>query len=278
MGKISTYAKNKMIDHVFKASYTPASTLYLCLCTSDPGVDSTGSTIAETNYTGYSRVSFTGSTKFAAASARKIVQNALITFGQATSVSASDISHWAICDASTAGNMLAAGSFTASWNTVSGNTPKIASGEIEIEIESTVTGAGFTTAAANLLLDHVFLNDIWTSPANSIYCGLTTATMTEASTLATLTECSTANGYAREAIPAASFNAASSGANVTNADIAFNIPTGNLGTITSFFVCNSASGTSGVLISFDNDNITDQPVNIDDEVVVESGSFTCTLN
>ena len=60
-----------MIDHVFKASYTPASTLYLCLCTSDPGVDSTGSTIAETNYTGYSRVSFTGSTKFAAASARK---------------------------------------------------------------------------------------------------------------------------------------------------------------------------------------------------------------
>ncbi len=278
MGKISTFAKNELIDHVFKAAYTPIGTLYLCLCTADPTVAGTGASIAETDYAGYARLSFVGNTKFAAASARKIVQDALFTFAAATGVSTSDITHYAICDAATNGNMLAFGSFDDDWNVVSGNTPKIASGQIEIEIEATSSSAaGFSTVAADLLLDHMFANDVWSTPSADTHFGLTTATMTDASTLATVTECSGA-GYAREPVPASSFDASSGGVNTTGVDVEFDIPTANQGTVTSLFVCNVLSGTSGILIAYDNANITDQPVNADDEVVVEAGSFTATLD
>ncbi len=278
MGKISNHAKSEMIDHVFKAAYTPIATLYLCLCTADPTVAGTGSTITETDYAGYTRLSFVGNTKFAVSSARKIVQNALFTFAAATGVSTSNITHYAICDASTNGNMLASGAFDSAWNVVSGSTPKIASGKIEIEIEATAaSAAGFSTVAADLLMDHVFLNDVWTTPSADVHFGLTTATMTDASTLASITEAS-GTGYAREPVPASSFDAAASGANTTNTDVDFNIPSADLGTITSLFICNVLSGTSGILIAYDNSHITDQPVNADDEVVVEAGSFTATLN
>jgi len=278
MGKISTFAKDKMIDHVFKTAYTPVGTLYLCLCVADPTATGTGSSISETNYAGYSRLAFTGGTKFAAASARKIVQNALFTFSAAAGVSSSDITHYAICDAATNGNMLASGGFDDDWNVVSGNTPKIASGQIEILIgDTTASAAGFSTVAADLLLDHVFANDVWSTPSADTHFGLTTATMTDASTLDTITECSGA-GYAREPVPASSFDASSGGVNTTGVDIEFDIPTADQGTVTSLFVCNVLSGTSGILIAYDNANITDQPVNADDEVVVEAGSFTATLD
>lgn len=279
MGKMSNYGKSKLIDHVFKEAYTPVADLYLCLCTADPTVAGTGSSIVETDYTGYSRLSFTGGSKFNAAASRKNVQKAIFTFGQATEVGTSDISDWAICDAATNGNMLAFGSFNADWNVVSGNTPKIAVGEIEIEIESTVDSeAGFSTEAAHELLDHMFLNSVWLTPSADIHFGLVTAVVDDDDTLTSLTECATANGYAREPVPAISFDSASNGANTTNTDVEFDVPTGDLGTVTSLFVCNVVSGTTGILIAYDNENIVDQPVNTDDEVVVESGSFTVTLN
>lgn len=280
MGKVSTFAKNKMIDHVFKSGYTPAATLYLCLCTADPTVDGTGASIAETDYSGYVRKSFIGSDYFTAAAARKIAQNTIITFSEASGVSTSDISHWCICDAAADGNMLASGSFNTPFNVVAGNTIKISATQIEIEIEDTVdtTSGGFSTVAANFLLDHVFLNDGWASPAADIHFGLTTAVMTDASTLATITECATAQGYAREPVPATSFDAAADAANETNADIEFDAPTGSLGTITSAFVCNALSGTSGVVLCYDNKNVDDQVIGASDEVVIEAGSFSVTLN
>lgn len=278
MAKISTFAKNEMIDHVFKAAYTPIATLYLCLCTADPTVAGTGASIVETDYAGYIRLAFTGATKFAASTARKIVQDAIFTFAQATGVSTSDISDWAVCDAAANGNMLAFGTFGTNFNVVSGNTPKIAAGQIEIEMDANVDGTGFTTSAADLLLDHVFANDIWATPSAAIHFGLTTVTMSDASTLATITEAN-ATGYAREPVPASSFDAASSASNTTGVQVDFDIPTGDqTGDITSLFVCDALSGTAGILISYDNTNVVDQPFNTNDEVVVEAGSFSVTLN
>ncbi|RLB87320.1 MAG: hypothetical protein DRH26_15855, partial [Deltaproteobacteria bacterium] len=168
--------------------------------------------------------------------------------------------------------------FDSAWNVVSGNTLKVASGQIEVEIEATAaSAAGFSTVAADLLMDHVFLNDVWATPSADVHFGLTTATMADASTLASITEAS-GTGYARKPVPASSFDAAASGANVTNTDVDFAIPSADLGTITSLFICNVLSGTSGILIAYDNSHIIDQPVNADDEVVVEAGSFTATLN
>jgi hypothetical protein len=285
-GKISTFAKNEMIDHVFKAAYTPTATLYFCLCVADPTISGTGASISETDYTGYVRKSFTGSELFAASSARKITQNTLLTLPQATSVSTIDISHWAIVDAATNGNMLAFGAFNSAWNVVSGNIPKIASGQIEISIDATEGGAaGFTTVAADLLLDHVFLNDVWSTPSGDIHFGLSTATISDASTLADITE-TDAEGYAREPVPAASFDASAlvgdAAQNTTNTGVEFDVPTGDsTNDITSLFVCDTLAGTSAttdILIAYDNSNVTDQPFNTDDEVVVEAGSFTATLN
>jgi len=184
MGTLSNYATTELVDHVFKAEYSPAATLYLALCTSAPTAASTGTNIVETDYTNYVRKSFTGSSLFAAAATRKVAQNAQIEFAQAGGASGSDISHWVIVDASSNGNMLAFGSFNSSWNTVDGNTPKIASGEIEISIGAS-GGAGFTDYAVHKMLDLMFRNQAWTSPNGSIHFGLTTATLSDSSTSGT---------------------------------------------------------------------------------------------
>ena len=283
-GKISNFAKNEIIDHVLKgAVYTPKVTLYLCLCTADPTVTGTGTSITETDYAGYVRLSYTAGDYFSPASARKMAQDAIISFAVATGVSTSNISHWCIVDAATLGNMLAFGAFTTPWNVVSGNTPKIASGAIEIEITATVaSAAGFTTIAANKMLDHMFQNTVWTIADGEIHFGLATTTLTDATTPATVVETDAA-GYAREPVAAALFQAASGGANVNIiTDIAFDIPTGDSTlTIKSLFVCDTLAGvhaTTDILIAYDNTNVVDQPFNTDDEVVVEVGNFTATLN
>ena len=184
MGSLSNYATTELVDHVFKAAYSPVSTLYFALCTAEPTAASTGSTITETDYTGYARTSFTGSSLFSAAASRKVVQNTLLTLQPATGVSTSDISHWVIVDAATNGNILAFGAFTSAWNVVSGNTPKIASGEIEISIGAS-SGAGFTDYTIHKMLDLMFRATAWTTPSSSIYCGLSTATLTDSSTSGT---------------------------------------------------------------------------------------------
>ncbi len=75
---LSNFATTKLIDHVFKTAYSPASTLYLALCTAAPTAASTGATITETDYPGYVRKSFTGSSVFAAAASRVIAKNAKV--------------------------------------------------------------------------------------------------------------------------------------------------------------------------------------------------------
>ena len=89
MGTLSNYATTELVDHIFKAAYSPEATLYLCLCTAAPTAASTGSTITETDYTNYVRKSFTA-TSFNTAATRKIVQALDIEFAQAGGASTSD--------------------------------------------------------------------------------------------------------------------------------------------------------------------------------------------
>lgn len=110
MASFSDYLENKLLDHIFNdAAYTAPST-YLALCTTVPTDASTGSTIVEANYTGYARVQINASDMSAAASGSK-TNSAAITFAACTSGS-STIIGWAICDASTVGNMLVWGTCT----------------------------------------------------------------------------------------------------------------------------------------------------------------------
>jgi len=272
MGTLSNFATTELVDHVFKAAYTPAATLYLCLCTSAPTAASTGTTIVETNYANYIRKSFTA-TSFNAAAIRKVVQALDITFAQAGGASTNPITHYAICDAATVGNMLAFGSFTSGWNVVSGNTPKVAAAEIEISIGASTNG--FTNIAVHKMLDLMFRNIAWASPNATIHFGLTTVTISDTSTTASITEC-TGNAYAREPVPASSIDAATAGVTTNGAAITFDTPSGTWGLVTSLFV--ASASTSGDLLAFDNTNIVDQTPTTGDTVQIAIGAFDCTLS
>jgi len=276
MGELSNFARTKLVDHVFKTAYTPVTPLYLVLCTTLPAKNDTGSTIVETDYAGYVRKSFTGSSFFGAAGAttlREIIQSAEIELAQATGPSTSDINSWAIVDDSTAGNMLAFGEFTGgAWNVVSGNTPKIPAGEMGITIGGSA-GAGFSNYTAHKMLDLMFRNVAWTSPKDSLYAGLVTAVVNDSDT--TISELS-GNNYGRVQILSASINAASAGATTSNASITFPTPSGAWATFTSLVVMDDSS--SGNIIGTDNTNIVDQSAASGDTVELTAGHFSVNLS
>ncbi|MDP8268269.1 MAG: hypothetical protein P9L97_06020 [Candidatus Tenebribacter davisii] len=274
MGTLTNFATTKLVDHVFKSAYTTIATLYLTLCTTAPTVASTGSNIVETDYGDYARTSFT-STFFNAAALRKIVQALDIEFETATGVSASNITHYAICDALTGGNVLGFGSFITPWNVVSGNTPKIVAGKIEISLNASVDG--FTDIAVHKMLNLMFRNVAWTTPSTTLHFGLAKTIIADAESMTDINECS-GNNYARQPVPASSFDAAVAGVTTNNVDITFNVPTDTWGLVTSLIVVNNLSGTTGDLLAFDNTHIVDQTPTTDDTVTIPSGGFDCDLD
>ncbi len=104
-----------------------ASTRYVSLHTADPGED--GAT-AEAAVAGYARVQRDASDGNWPVTGDNCVNAATITFGP---LSASlTASHWAIFDASTAGNCLYKGAFATARSYVSGDSPPIPAGGISI--------------------------------------------------------------------------------------------------------------------------------------------------
>jgi len=105
---------SKLLNAVFNgATYTSPATLYMALWTATLTNASTGSTAGEASYTGYARVAVTANTtNFATSTAGAAITNATaITFGANAGV-LNTVTFFAICDASTAGNILYWGSVT----------------------------------------------------------------------------------------------------------------------------------------------------------------------
>lgn len=272
MGNLSNYATSELVDHVFKAAYSPVATLYLALCTSAPAVGDGGGDLVETDYSGYAREGFTGSTVFGAPSSRAIAQVADVTMNQAAGVSTNPITHFAICDALTGGNVLGFGAFNSSWNVVAGNTPTIASGEMNISAGAG-SGAGFTDTAVHLMLNLMFRNQAWTSPNATIYAALATATIADSDT--SITELS-GNAYDRVNIPAASMDAAVAGDTENNTIIAFPTATGAWSTFTSMALFDDEA--AGNLLAYDNANVVDQGASSGDVVRWAIGALTVNLS
>jgi hypothetical protein len=133
MAGASDYLENKLLDHIVgKTSYS-MPTAYIALCTTAPTDASTGSTIVEANYTGYARKSTSGSDWEAASSGH--TQNAgALTFG-ACSAGSSTVTHFAVCDASSGGNMLFFGSLGSSLAVSTGITPEFAAGDLDVYLD-----------------------------------------------------------------------------------------------------------------------------------------------
>lgn len=107
----SDYLENKILDHnLGKSSFTMPTNVYLALCTEAPTDAKTGTTIVEAGYTGYARKQVKAENLNAAASGQS-TNSAELQFAACTA-SSSTIVGWALCDASTVGNMLYWGTAT----------------------------------------------------------------------------------------------------------------------------------------------------------------------
>jgi hypothetical protein len=130
MGGFSDYWENKILGHIFgKGSYTPP-TIYVGLSTVDPTDD--GSGLAEPSGNGYARTQ-TSASDWNAASNGSLDNASDITFAQATG-SWGTITHFALFDAVTAGNMLAHGVLSQSKTIGNSDTARFESGDLDISL------------------------------------------------------------------------------------------------------------------------------------------------
>jgi len=126
----ANYLENKILDHITgKTSFT-MPTCYVGLSTADPGEDASG--LAEPSDSGYARVTTSGS-DWDAASGGAIANAAAITFPTATG-SWGTITHFALFDATSDGNMLASGALTDSETVTTNQIARFAIGELDITL------------------------------------------------------------------------------------------------------------------------------------------------
>lgn len=128
MSAMSNYLENKILDHILgTTAYTMPTTVYIGLATASFGEDGSGT---ELTGNGYARKS----ASFNAAASGTADNSAAIEFAAATG-SWGTVSHFGIFDASSAGNMLIHGSFTASKVIASGDILKISAGDLDISAD-----------------------------------------------------------------------------------------------------------------------------------------------
>ena len=258
MGSITNSLEQDLLDHILnKVAYTNPATIYLCLCTADPTDAATGASMNEVaNSFGYARTAIV----FAAAGSRSIDQTGSVDFPQASGGGWSTVTHWCITDNGTygAGQALAHGAFSPSKLINDGDTPSVATGEIDV----TISAGEVSDYLANIILDFAFRDQAFASPAT--YVGFTTATIDDTDDGDTITEVSggayarlivnEATGGAPEWDPATSADPSI----VDNSDeIAFVTATADWTTVTSWFVATAL--TSGEVLFYDND-VTDKQV------------------
>lgn len=134
MSAASDFLELKVLDHVLRystAPYTAPSTLYLGLFTASTGLE-TNSPSAEVSTgggTNYARQTVT----FGAASAGSSSTNATVTF-PAAGANWGTITHVAVMDASTSGNVLFYGAVTTSKTIETGDTFQVSSGNLTVSL------------------------------------------------------------------------------------------------------------------------------------------------
>ena len=134
MGSFSNYLEVELLDHVFmKGDYTSPTNIFVALCTADPTDAGTGSTITEPSGGAYARVSTAG-TDWDAAAAGATANATAIEFTQATG-SWGTVTHFALVDAASAGNMLGHGVLAASKTIDNGDTATFAIGELDVTLD-----------------------------------------------------------------------------------------------------------------------------------------------
>lgn len=131
MGSFTDYWENEILDHIFgKGSYAPP-TIYVGLSMADPLDDASG--LAEPSGNGYARAQ-TSASDWNAASGGSIDNANDITLAQATG-SWGTITHFALFDAATGGNMLAHGDLSQSKAIDSSDTARFEAGDLDMSLD-----------------------------------------------------------------------------------------------------------------------------------------------
>lgn len=98
MAAMSNYLENAILDHVLGTSaFTMPASVYIALFTTNPGEDASGT---EVSGDGYAREEIT----FAAAAGSETANDASVDF--VATGDWGEVTHWALYDAATSGNML----------------------------------------------------------------------------------------------------------------------------------------------------------------------------
>ena len=113
------------------SAYTQPTNIFVALSTANPGDD--GATIAEPAGGSYARKSTAGA-DWSAASSGALSNSNAITFVEATA-SWGPITHFALYDALSAGNMLAHGALTSAKTIDSGDTASFAAGDLDVSLD-----------------------------------------------------------------------------------------------------------------------------------------------
>lgn len=136
MSAASNYLENKLLDHVLTATgYTQPTTRYLALfnnVSTNAASNLEAGTLTDevsTSGTAYSRKAIT----FGAASSGSSASNATVTFDTATA-NWGEITHVAVMDAATSGNVLFYGAVTTPKTIETGDTFQVASGNLTISL------------------------------------------------------------------------------------------------------------------------------------------------
>lgn len=143
MSAMSNYLENQLVDHILRGqtfSSTAPASLYVALYTAAPsdaggGTEVTGNAYARVAIsralTSWAGTQSAGSTTASSGTGGVTTNNAAITFATPTG-SWGTVTHFAIHDAITGGNLLFQGSLTVPQTINTGNTVSFAAGQLQI--------------------------------------------------------------------------------------------------------------------------------------------------
>lgn len=123
-GSLSNYAENKVLDHILGTTSYTMPTVYLALYTVAPTESTSGTEVTGGSYV---RKAVT----FTAASSGATSNSANVDF---TGMPSCTVVAVAVCDALSSGNIIAYGTLNANKVVASGDTLRIASGDLDITI------------------------------------------------------------------------------------------------------------------------------------------------
>lgn len=131
----SNYCEEAILNALFGktsnfGTLSARPTLYVALLAAAPSDTDTGSTIAEAAYTGYNRVA-TAPADWNAWSAGQLYNAVEIAFDEATGGSET-LTHFALVDAATGGNVILYGALDASIAVSAGITPRFKAGDLVV--------------------------------------------------------------------------------------------------------------------------------------------------